>query len=108
MGLSYKEVFLFLLMHYGIRLSLRHLKRLVKILGIKKTRDASDLRDVIFAINELELRKSGDIAGYRQMTQRMHVDHQLVVGRERVRELLKICDQKKVVQRPKTICQQRS
>ena len=72
------------------------------------TRDASDLRDVIFAINELELRKSGDIAGYRQMTQRMHVDHQLVVGRERVRELLKICDPEKVVQRPKTICQQRS
>ena len=42
LGLSYKEVLLFLLMHHGIRL--------VKKLGIKRSRDASDLRDVIFAI----------------------------------------------------------
>ena len=30
--------------------------------------------------------------GYRQMTQCLQVDHQLVVGRERARELLKRCD----------------
>jgi hypothetical protein len=29
-----------------------------------------------------DLSKSGDLAGYRQMTQRLQVDHQLVVGRE--------------------------
>ena len=48
--LSYKEVLLFLLRFYGIRLSLRHSKRLVKNLGIKRKRYASDLRDVIFAM----------------------------------------------------------
>ena len=39
-----------------------------------------------------ELSKSGDMEGYRQMTQSLQVDHQLVVGRERVRELPKRCD----------------
>ena len=48
--LSYKEIFLFLLRFYGIRLSLRNLKRLVKKLGIKRRRYASDLRHVIFAM----------------------------------------------------------
>ena len=32
------------------------------------------------------------MVGYRQMTQRLQLDHHLVVGRETVRELLKICD----------------
>ena len=33
-----------------------------------------------------ELSKSGDKAGYRQMTQRLQFDHHLVVERERVRK----------------------
>ena len=48
--LSYKEVLLFLLRFYGIRLNLHHSKRLVKNLGIKRRRYASDLTDVIFAM----------------------------------------------------------
>ena len=48
--LSYKEVLLFLLRFYGIRLSLRHSKSVVKNLGIKRRRYASDLRDVISAM----------------------------------------------------------
>ena len=79
-------VLLFLLMHHGIRLSLRQSKRLVKNLGIKRWRDASDLRNHIFAIIELKLSESDNKAGYRQMTQSSQVDHQLVVGREIVRE----------------------
>ena len=68
-------------MHHGIQLSLRHSKSLVKNLGMKRRRDVLDLRDVIFALNELKLSKSGDMGGYRQITQRLQVDHQLVVGR---------------------------
>ena len=56
-------------MHHGIRLSLRHLKRLIKNLVIKQRHDASNLRDVVSALNE-ETSKSGDKVGYRQMTQR--------------------------------------
>ncbi len=100
LGFSYKEVLFFLAMYHGIRLSLRHLKRLIKNLGRKRRVNPSDLRDVISAINE-ELSKSGDTAGYRQMTQRLQVDHQLVVGRETVRELLKICDPEGVERRSK-------
>ena len=48
-----------------------------------------------------ELSTSGDKARYRQMTQRLQVDHQLVVGRERVGQLLKICDPEGVAQRSK-------
>ena len=66
-----------------------------KNLAIKRRRDDSALRDVISAINELELSKSGDMAGYRQMTQ------WLKVGQERARELLKICDPERVAQRSK-------
>ena len=80
LGLNYKEVLLFLLMHHGIRLSLRQSKRLVKNIGIKRWRDASDLRNDIFAIIELKLSESDNKAGYRQMTQSAQVDHQLVVG----------------------------
>ena len=91
LGFSYKEVLLFLAVSHGIHLSLRHLKRLIRGLGITRRNNESDLRNVISAINE-ELSKSGDMVGYRQMTQRLQLDHQLVVGRETVRELLKICD----------------
>jgi hypothetical protein len=76
------------------------LKRLVKNLGIKRRHDASDRRDVISAINK-ELSKSGENSGYQLMTQRLQVDHQLVVGRETVRELLKICDREGVARRSK-------
>ena len=100
LGFNYKEVLLFLLMHHGILLSLRHLKRLIKNLGIKRRHDPSDLRDVISALSE-ELSKSGDMAGYRQMTQWLQVDHQPVVGRETVRQLLKICDPEGVARRSK-------
>ena len=41
---------------------------------------------------EEELRGSGSNVGYRQMTQRLVTDHRLVVGKETVRELLKILD----------------
>ncbi len=87
-------------MYHGIRLSLRHLKRLIKKIGRKRRVNPSDLRDVISALNE-KFNKSGDTAGYRQMTQRLQVDHQLVVGRETVRELLKICDPERVERRSK-------
>ena len=43
-----------------------------------------------FAKPEEELRGSGSTIGYRQMTQRLVVDHGLVVGKETVRELVKI------------------
>ena len=64
LGLSYKEGLLFFLMHHGIRLSLRHSKRLVKNLAVKRRRDASDLCYE-------ELSKSGGMAGYREMTQKV-------------------------------------
>ena len=41
---------------------------------------------------EEELRGSCRTIGYRQMTQRLVVDHGLVVGKETVRELMKILD----------------
>ena len=100
LGFHYKEIMLFLALYHGLQLSLRHLKRLIKNLGIKRRRDPSDLRDVFSAVDE-ELSKSGDMVGYRQMTQRLQVDHKLVVGRETVRELLKVCDPEGVERRSK-------
>ena len=72
LGFSYKEVLLFLMVHHGIRLSLRHLKRLIENIGIKRRKNVSKLGDVIGAISE-ELNRSGDMARYRQMTRRLQL-----------------------------------
>ena len=52
-----------------------------------------------------DLSKSGDLAGYRQMTQRLQVDHAPACCWKRtsdtVRELLKICDPEGVERRSK-------
>ena len=47
LGFSYKEILLFLAVSHGIHLSLRHLKRLLRGLGLTKRKKQSDLRDVV-------------------------------------------------------------
>ena len=91
LGLEYTEILLFLVFSHGINLSLRQLKRILKAKGLGRRRNASDLREVVQAVEE-ELRGSGSNIGYRQMTQRLVNDHRLVVGKETVRELLNILD----------------
>ena len=91
LGLEYTEILLFLVFSYGIDLSLRQLKRILRAKRLGRRRKASDLREVLQTVEE-ELRGSGSNVGYRQMTQRLVNDHRLVVGKETVRELVKTLD----------------
>ena len=91
LGLEYTKILLFLGLSHGINLSLRQLKRILQAKRLGRKRSPSDLREVVEAVEE-ELRGSGSNIAYRQMTQRLVNDHRLVVGKETVRELLKILD----------------
>ena len=63
LGLEYTEILLFLVFSHGINLSLRQLKRILKAKGLGRRRNASDLREVVQAVEE-ELRGSGNNIGY--------------------------------------------
>ena len=73
LGFGYTEILAFLCIVHGIRLSLRHLKRILCRNGLRRRRTSSYLHDVISAV-EQELSHSGSLLGYRQMHQRITLD----------------------------------
>ncbi|CAH3041836.1 unnamed protein product, partial [Porites lobata] len=81
LGLGYSEILMCLFLLHGICLSIRQLKRILRCRGLGRRANRTDPRQVCEAIEE-ELRGSGSTIGYRQMTQRLVVDHELVVGKE--------------------------
>ena len=70
-----------MLLSHGIKLSLSQLKRVLKSRRLRRRKTASRITEVINTVKE-ELRGSGNSIGYRQMHQRVLVDHSLVVARE--------------------------
>ena len=76
---------------HGIQLSVRHLKRILARKGLKRRGDQSDPVEVISAV-EKELMHSGSSLGYRQMHQRVTLDHGKVVDRETIRRILQVLD----------------
>ena len=91
LGLTASEIALFLVSVHGIRISLRHLKRILRQLGCTRRRHPSDLNEVVQAVEE-ELRGSGSLLGYRAMHQRLINQYGLVTTREIVRHVLRIFD----------------
>ena len=91
LGLTASEIALFLVSVHGIRISLRHLKRILRQLGCTRRRHPSDLNEVVEAVEE-ELRGSGSLLGYRAMHQRLINQYGLVTTREVVRHVLRIFD----------------
>ena len=100
LGFSYSEVLSFLQVYHGIRLSLRHLKRILKKRGLPRRNIQSNVETVIDAV-EHELQWSGSTIGYRQMHQRMLSDHGVVIDRETVRRIIKGLDPEGVEMRSK-------
>jgi hypothetical protein len=98
MGLGYSEIVLFLGLLHGYVLSIRQLKRILQQRGLGRRRNRSNIEEVYRAIRR-ELRGSGSMMGYRQMTRRLLHGHSVVVDKETVRELLKILDPEGVVSR---------
>lgn len=91
LGFKAQEIVLFLVSVHGIRVSLRHLKRILKRLGCRRRRFQSNLDEIVGVVEE-ELRGSGSLLGYRAMHQRLINHHGLVTTREVVRQVLKIFD----------------
>ena len=98
MGLGYSEIVLFWGLLHGYVLSIRQLKRILQQRGLGRRRNRSNIEEVYRAIRR-ELRGSGSMMGYRQMTRRLLHGHGVVVDKETVRELLKILDPEGVVSR---------
>ena len=71
---------------------------MLKSRRLRRRKNASRITEVINAVEE-ELRGSGNSIGYRQMHQRVLVDHSLVVARETVRMILKTLDPEGVLLR---------
>lgn len=93
LGFTASEILGFLLNVHGIRLSLRQLRRILKNRGCTRREQSTDMSIIVRAVEE-ELRGSGSIIGYRSMHQRLTTDHQLIVTRNIVRQVLKYLIQK--------------
>lgn len=91
LGLQYKEILEFLDTLHGIKLSLRHLKRILQSMGLQRRKGHASIDDIA-ALIEYELQGNGSCLGYRQMTQKLRLQYGLVVHRETVRLTLKTLD----------------
>ncbi len=98
LGFSYKEIIGFLCACHGIRISLRHLKRILSSKRCYRRKNYSNIREVVDAV-ERELNGSGGEVGYRNMHQRLLTKHKLVASRETVRKTIAALDPEGVSQR---------
>ena len=65
-GLQYRDIVRKLAIEHGVLLSLRHLKRLLRELGLFRRKNYSDVRGVVEFIHE-QIQTSGKLHGYRWM-----------------------------------------
>ena len=98
LGFSYKEILAFLSARHNIRISLRHLKRILSSKNCYRRKNHSNIREVVDAV-EKELDGSGGEVGYRHMHQRLLIKHKRVASRETVRKTIAALDPEGVRQR---------
>ena len=98
LGFSYKEILAFLGARHNIRISLRHLKRILSSKNCYRRKNHSNIREVVDAV-EKELDGSGGEVGYRHMHQRLLIKYKLVASRETVRKTIAALDPEGVRQR---------
>jgi hypothetical protein len=91
LGLQYSEIIAFISSLHGIQLSLRQLKRILKNRGLRRRKDHASIEEIAFVIEE-ELTSTGACIGYRQMHQKLRIQHGIVTNRETVRLVLKELD----------------
>ena len=79
---------------FGIPRGIRTLKRWLKRLGLKRAnrRNESRLEDIVSAIVEEMERSVGSFVGYREMTRRLRVRHNIVVRRDTVMRAMQVID----------------
>ena len=97
---NHVEVFPFLTLSHGIRLSFRQLKRILRNQGLFRRRNYSNPYEIVSAV-ERELCGSGSSIGYRLRHHRLRNDYDLAVDKEIVRLILKTLDPKGFERRPR-------
>ena len=98
MGYCNKEIIVCLFLSHGIQLSIRHLKRILARMGLRRRSLNSNFDAIVDRIEE-ELKGSGSTVGYRAMWQRLRVDYGLSTSKEFVRKALKVIDPEGVERR---------
>ena len=97
-GFTYAEIVLMLNTRHNIQLSVSHLKRILRRMGLKRRNLDFDIDNVIQCISN-ELRGSGSSMGYRAMHQKLRSVYNLQVDQETVRLCLKNLDPQGVEER---------
>jgi hypothetical protein len=90
-GYKYKEILTALTVLHGIKLSLRHLKRLIHALNLSRLVPDSRIDDIIRGILQ-ELSGSGQCIGYKTMWKRLKLKYRLNVRRSTVIQLMWLAD----------------
>ena len=90
LGLTHKEIVLCLGFRHNVQISERHLRRLLRIMGLYRRKELSDILDVAVYVDQ-ELSKSGQLHGYRWMHLKC-IQNGFVVNQETVRLLIKMFD----------------
>ena len=98
LGYAYKDIIAALFIQHGIRLSYRHLKRLLKKMCLRRKRPESDMQSIITAMLD-EMAGCGQCFGHRRMWRRLMRTHHLHVKRKTVLELMWILDSEGVQRR---------
>ena len=108
-GYSNAEILGFLAVIHGIVIGMRTLKRWLKILRLKRHRvvDEAPLEDIVSAILKEMDEYVGSRVGYRGMTRRLRMRHNLVVTRNTVMRALRVIDPQGVENRRRHRLQRR-
>ncbi|KAJ8302659.1 hypothetical protein KUTeg_019055 [Tegillarca granosa] len=87
-GLKYAEIVMFLFCNHNIKMTIRHLKRILRKLNLRRRPEQySPTQDVVNIIRE-ECNISGQCAGYRTMWKRLIRDYGLAVKRNDVMKIM--------------------
>ena len=97
-GLQHRDIVRILAIEHGVLLSLRHLKRLLRELGLFRRKNYSDVRGVVEFIHE-QIQTSGKLHGYRWMQKTVFLHLHCQVGDVRI--ILAVLDPEGNAQRRK-------
>ena len=93
-GFTNAEIAGFLVLHHGIILSVRTVKRILKRLRLRRAKcdNESPLEDIVSVILEELENSCGSFMGYRQLTRHLRRKYNLQVTRDTVMKFLRIID----------------
>ena len=90
MGMLYKDIVIILAVDHGVIITLRHLKRILKEVGLVRRINYSSIAHIVKFIHN-QIRGSGKLHGYRWMSEKCR-GHNLKCRKEDVRLILSILD----------------